>query len=975
MDMETAGPVVLDTLSRACSQDASVLKPAEHQLQQWETQPGFYSIVARIFSNHDIDTNVRWLAVLYCKNGIDRYWRKTAPHALAETEKDLIRKQLISNFNEPVPQVATQVSVLTAKVARLDCPRGWPELIPTVLQAVRCNDQLVQERALLTLHHVTKMLASKRLAADRKMFEDVTKEIFGYVLSLWNGHLSHFLQLAGSHDEGMMVAVDRCILTLKILRKQTAFGFRELHTNPESVNFLGSIFPHLEAMLDCRRSLWGHHSVVEKCERVIVTLTKILLDVLTMHPNSFLGYIKTTLQFVVKYNFTEKGLLFERFAVNCFNLMKGILFSETYKPRKSVQEQETVSQISMEAHLMVKEFFTFQMLAEICRRLVLQYFLLTTDDLTTWDADAEEFCQEEGGDSFKYSLRPCTEVLFLTIFKEFRLSLTPILMEMVQSIHGPCDPDSLEAILKKDAIYNAVGLASYDLYDDIDFDNWFSSTLLGELRVKNDSYRIVRKRVIWLIGQWVSVKLSVKLRPTLYEAILSVLRTEEDLAVRLEAAATLRSAVDDFEFNPEQLLPYVEPLFSHLFQLLTHVRECDTKMHVLHVFSFVIERMGAMIRPYTAALLQYLPGLWQESADHNMLRCAILSTLIHLVQGFGSMCTNFHDFLLPVIHLSTDVTQDPHVYLLEDGLDLWLMTLHHSPLLTEGLLKLFNNMPSLLELGTENLRVCLKIIEAYILLGPRDFMQHFHSVLVSSLSSLMTDIRAEGLILILRLIELVFRAFPADGPRLFSPMLPGLLKDILAPEENPMLMSMYLSLFSRVLLQNQELMWSVLEQTAPHLGQDSQQALGKLLDLWCDKMDWVSQPERKKICALALSSLLTVNLSTVVEKFSSIINMCVEVLHDVCRQDEVTGVQIDFLVMGDQDGPPESGMEGDQEDNEHERRKKMLSRQDPVHSVSLKDYMVSQLTQCQQSHGQVNFDRLMESVDPDISSQLRMFCA
>ncbi len=70
--------------------------------------------------------------------------------------------------------MATQISVLTAKVARLDCPRGWPELIPTVLQAVRCDDQLVQGRALLTLHHVTKMLASKRLAADRKMFEDVS---------------------------------------------------------------------------------------------------------------------------------------------------------------------------------------------------------------------------------------------------------------------------------------------------------------------------------------------------------------------------------------------------------------------------------------------------------------------------------------------------------------------------------------------------------------------------------------------------------------------------------------------------------------------------------------------------------------------------------------------------------------------------------------------------------------------------------
>lgn len=55
-------------------------------------------------------------------------------------------------------------------------------------------------------------------------------------------------------------------------------------------------------------------------------------------------------------------------------------------------------------------------------------------------------------------------------------------------------------------------------------------------------------------------------------------------------------------------------------------------MHVLHVLSFVIERVGPGIRPYTAALVQYLPMLWQESTEHNMLRCAILTTLIHLVQ-------------------------------------------------------------------------------------------------------------------------------------------------------------------------------------------------------------------------------------------------------------------------------------------------------------------------------------------------------
>lgn len=46
MDIATTGPVVLETLTKACSQNAETLKPAENQLQEWETQPGFYTILS-----------------------------------------------------------------------------------------------------------------------------------------------------------------------------------------------------------------------------------------------------------------------------------------------------------------------------------------------------------------------------------------------------------------------------------------------------------------------------------------------------------------------------------------------------------------------------------------------------------------------------------------------------------------------------------------------------------------------------------------------------------------------------------------------------------------------------------------------------------------------------------------------------------------------------------------------------------------
>ncbi|XP_069137987.1 importin-11-like [Argopecten irradians] len=971
MESSSAGPLVLETLANACNQNACVFKTAEKQLQDWETQPGFYSILSEIFCKHELDVNVRWLAVMYAKNGVERYWRKNAPNAICESEKEGIKQRLLSNFTEPVPQIATQLAVLIGKIARLDCPRLWTQLLPTLFQAVRCPDNLIQERGLLVLHHVTKMLASKRLAHDRKLFEELTNEIFGFVLRLWQTHLQEFLEAASKHDDKMGHSLDKAILTCRILRKQIAYGFKDPTCNNDASNFLSQIFPGLKNMLGCRQSMWGHHYILEKCEKMIILLTKVLLDLLEFHPASYTQLIRPTLEFAVSYNFSEneKGLLFERFTVNTFNLIKGILQNEMYRPLKN--EEEPQEPVRQEACKVKAEFFTYDTLSEICRRLVSQYFLLSGEDLSTWDSDPEEFCQEEVGDSYRYSLRPCTEALYMALFKEYRSSLIPVLLQMVQSVQGPCDPEDIATILRKDGVYNAVGLASFELFDEINFDDWFTSHLRQELQIKHVNYRIIRRRVIWLCGQWVSVNMSVATRPLLYQTVLPLLNKEEDLVVRIEASLTLKTAVDDFEFNVDQFLPYLNASFSMLFELLQEVRECDTKMQVLHVISFVIERVGAQIRPYTTSLIQYLPSLWQESADHNMLRCAILTTLIHIVQGFGSICSNMYDFLLPIIQMSTDVTQAQHIYLMEDGLELWHVTLLNAPNITEQLLQLFKNMSGLLDLGTENLRMCLKVIQAYIVLGPRDFMQRFSSELASSLTSMLTDLRTEGIVLILRVIELVFQSFPSEGPEVFRRLLPSLLKAIIQGEEHPMVLTVYLGLFARVLLQNPEFMWKFLNDVAPEFGKPSEALLGDIVDMWVNKIDCISQPERRKLVALGACSLLSLKLSTVMEKFSGIVCLSVEVLHDVSTipVDEDTALQLDSLVLSDQDDTPEDT----EQETEHDKRKRMLCRQDPVHMVPLKEYVLSQLTACQQIHGQDTFDKLMSQVDPEILQQLREF--
>ncbi|KAM4054020.1 importin-11 [Anomaloglossus baeobatrachus] len=973
MDLNSASSVVLQVLTQASSQDSRVLKPAEEQLKQWETQPGFYTVLLNIFTNHSLDVNVRWLAVLYFKNGIDRYWRRVAPNALSEAEKSTLRVGLITNFNEPVNQIATQIAVLIAKVARLDCPKQWPELIPTLIESVKVQDDLRQHRALLTFYHVTKTLSSKRLAADRKLFQDLAAEIYGFACCLWNHHADTFLQQVCTEGESAAISsLERASLSLKVLRKLTVHGFADPLQNAEAMGFLHAVFDRIRQFLECSRGVGAGHSCRERLEKVIILFTKVLLDFLDQHPFAFIPLIQRALEFAVSYVFTEtgKGIVFERFIVQCMSLIKMIVKNDSYKPSKNFEDSkpETIN-----AHQIKMSFFTYPTLTEICRRLVTHYFLPSEEELAMWEEDPEGFAVEEsGGDSWKYSLRLCSEVLFIDIFHEYSQTLTPVLLEMVHTLQGPTPLEDPNAILIKETVYNAVGLAAYELFDSVDFDEWFKSQLLGELQITHDRYKLLRRRVIWLIGQWVSVKFKADMRPPLYQAILNLLQ-DQDLVVRIETATTLKLAVDDFEFRTEPFLPYLESIFSLLFQLLQQVTECDSKMQILHVLSCVIERVNLQIRPFVGCLVQYLPLLWKQSEEHNMLRCAILTTLLHLVKGLGGDSQNFYPFLLPVIQLSTDVSQPPHIYLLEDGLELWLVTLENCPSITPELLRIFQNMSALLEISSENLRICFKIITAYVFFVSSEFLQIYGAGLCQSFMEILKDVTMEGQVQVLKVVENILMVNPDVGPQIFHALLPPVFRGILDGERYPVVMSTYLGVLGRVLLQNQACFSSLLNQMAQECSQEGDQILGNVIEMWVDRMDNITQPERRKLSALALASLLPTVNSVIQDKFCGIINICVESLHDVMTEDPETNSFKDCLLMSQNEPQDIQVNEEDEPPTEQDKRKRMIALRDPVHAVSLQHFVYEKLKAQQQLLGDEGFRSLMETVDTEIVKQLQEF--
>jgi hypothetical protein len=63
------------------------------------------------------------------------------------------------------------------------------------------------------------------------------------------------------------------------------------------------------------------------------------------------------------------------------------------------------------------------------------------------------------------------------------------------------------------------------------------------------------------------------------------------------------------------------------------------------------------------------------------------------------------------------------VYLLEDGLELWNITVQNSLQMTPDLINLFANIKPLLDRDTDIWKLCLEIIDSYVVLGPKELFQ------------------------------------------------------------------------------------------------------------------------------------------------------------------------------------------------------------------------------------------------------------
>ena len=338
----------------------------------------------------------------------------------------------------------------------------------------------------------------------------------------------------------------------------------------------------------------GDEEVCKLYDKYLLVLVKTIINVQEKFPESFGQYMVVALQFAYQTAFQYADKLDLKLVSRSLHLLSGIMLCESYDVFKLNNRSKNVSPEAMKFTEMRNSFFTEDVLKEMCVTCISKYQKLSEDELLNWQDCPEEFAFEETRHVSLFNIKAASEHFLLNATSVFQDSVCPYVISLIKECRNH-DRSNLDNVLVIDSIYAVTVICSYDLFDHIDIDSWFQ-TLVGELREEGPYCTIIRRRILEVIGRWVTIKLSQDQHPAVYEVCIEYMKPCHDLVVRLTAASALKAAVSDFAFYPPSFSSYLEVTVQLLYTLLKQVSECESMVKILEVVNSVIDGCGTQVR-------------------------------------------------------------------------------------------------------------------------------------------------------------------------------------------------------------------------------------------------------------------------------------------------------------------------------------------------------------------------------------------
>ncbi|KAI9008994.1 armadillo-type protein [Phycomyces nitens] len=993
---------LLTVLHEAASQDYGRMRQAEEMLKQWENASQFFATLQDIFYDRSVHHDVRFLSGIYLKNGIDRFWRRTAKNPIAPEEKVAIRLRLLQFLDEPSKKLAAQNAIIVARIARLDFPNEWPELLPTLIQAIETtssgdNEQsrIIHDRALSMLYEVLSELSTRLLSAGRKQFAALAPRTFQTIAQVYAtytertiAYMTNINLIADPSAKARTIEELEITSTcLKCLRILMVSGIRDVHKYDETKLFIQMSQRHIQSYVDIHGAaqLGISSDILEVLETVIEDYGTLYLGLQKAHPVS-LALCPSWVD-ILKYYWhniviqgdnlikqhmagqTKDPVFFQQFLLQGMCLVKSTIktmaqnWEKTATDTLSVTDEETI--LANDAARMINEQFLTPEFVRICAEtLVSKYMLLTPADFELWEEDPETWANHADTENWEFEMRPCAEMTFMTLLTQYRDLLCPIMLGLTEQVATVVDQQGL---LFKDAVYCGLGLGVNTLYGKLDFELFVANRLQPEAANKEPSFKILRRRIAWLVGRWVSEGISADCRTIIYQILLQLMVAEEDLVVRLTAAHSLKLAIDDWDFDLEILLPYLGQAMDLLMALLNEAEESDTVMKLISDLNTIMDRTQTKIIPYAPKVIELLTPLWTRAQKEPLFQSSLVITFTKIAAILNDQSVQLQALLIPMVEYCVNKNNEAHVYLIDDALDLWWTLLQSTPYASPQMMELVPVAIELLDFDTENMRKVLKIIESYILLAPEATLQQYGTGLFGRLASYVGNSKAEVASNIVSTADLALMSVPIQmcGDALVqSGLLGSVLQTFIQEELYAYALMNYMSLFARLAIYDANLVIQFIQMAGQQLKPASTDFLGDLLDSWMDKFDNLSHPRTRKLTCMAFTNMVRTGNQTVLSRLPAIFPIWTDVLAETADPDSKEALLHN-----------ESDMEGDlaQLDESVEKtRKSELGRRDLVYTTDLVSMIHQALTECEASHGgSESFHQMyLSSVDPSLLEQV-----
>ncbi|PFH52845.1 hypothetical protein AMATHDRAFT_1887 [Amanita thiersii Skay4041] len=1035
-----AGGVTIETVSQeelfqvisnASSQNPIFVQQSSKRLKQMLDMFGTFNALSEIAAQRNLALHIRQQAIIQFKNAALGHWKSRK--LLSDEHRANIRTRTLSFLDEIDDTIFECNEVIVSKIARQDYPSKWPNLINDLMSVIDTtlqkyyssigeNNQalLLLRRSLQLLNSILKEFGSIKMPTGVKVMAEIVDQLHLILYSYYskiaasvspsnvnlqnldspyvygNFLLAHLIfkclvkiavwlwqkvDRLPKEESAKQVSWLQELFANSTFQLQTLFGLRQTLLNHMHEGGLGAIgFSRSIDILTRHIRLFGKlFRRLQQLSHVRFTELPMCGDLILFYWNQVVNATSGSPDFIADSN---NAIYPVRFLVQGMVLFKDSLgqWSESRSARMhGTPNKNTLSKEFVETAVKV---------------LITSFMPLNPSDLDNWVNDPEEWVniEDKENDQWEYEIRPCSERVLVQLSNQFEEVVTPLLVSTFNEIATQL-PVNLSSVLQKEALYCALGRCAQHLRNTIPFDQWLHETLSLEAQSRDPNSPIIKRRIAWLLGKWMSDSCASVKDPKVWEILAHLLKDRgagTDTVVRLTAATALRECIDTIDFDADVFAPFLPSIISELVMLMSEADTMESKRRIDHSLNTVIEQSGVV--PFIDMITKPLPQLWNGAGDDWLLKGSLLTTVTKLVESVKAESSSLGGIVVPLIRES--LSPGAISYLDDDGLTLWLSALRNTVTISNvnGAPALNELFPLALELLATNLDLLGKItsiIESYIILDALGILQahgvHLFRAFLSAIKSDAVTINIRDMIISLNLLVQTSPAALWGGPMYNSGLFSYMITTLAEGEKGTMLLTEYIYLFARIITADRQIFLQLMAATATATNLTEKYLFEALLDQWWGKaslcmFDSMSEPRCRKLAAMGIASLVSTARPEVLERLpTEIFNLWLDVFGEIKELQVISGADdstpspspTNFKRYWELSDAPLHYFQSTEGTPEYDRRKAIYDR-DPVRNIRLNAFIATHLQEAEAICGPTTFQSIyLSRADSTVLRQIQ----